>query len=99
MWQFYAEEPKRGELFGRGMSGMDKIAGYEPSLLLNGYPWDELDNGTVVDVGGSHGTISFSIARRFPRLRCIVQDLAVVIEKGKAIRPADLTDRVSFMEQ
>ncbi len=52
----------------------------------------------MVDVGGSHGSISIAIARSFPSLHFIVQDRPQVVQEGEAKLPADLQDRVTFME-
>ena len=95
MYNFFKEHPQRGKKFAQAMSFVDKVKGYEPHFLLDNYPWER--NRTVVDVGGSHGTVAISIAKRFPNINCIVQDLPNVIEEGKAKLPADLVDRVTFM--
>ena len=72
---------------------------------LNGfgqaYPWETIGDGdgkgTVVDLGGSIGTSSILLARRFPKLKFIVQDLPGPIENGKKAVPPDVSDRVEFM--
>ena len=79
------------------MSSLDKQKGYEPSLLLNNYPW--ADKQLVVDVGGSHGTVMINIAREFPHIKCVVQDLPDVVEEGKSKLPADVAGRVELMPQ
>ncbi|KAL8793410.1 MAG: hypothetical protein Q9195_003996 [Heterodermia aff. obscurata] len=64
--------------------------------IADAYDWALLGESTVVDVGGGHGPISTGLAKLFPQLRFIVQDLPEVIES----RPPDdddLRDRVSFM--
>lgn len=99
MWQFYADNPERSDLFGRAMSAMDSVKGYEPSLLIDGYPWAELGRGTVVDLGGSHGTVMVNIARAFPDLTCYSQDLPEVIEEAKDKLPEDVKDRVKLQVQ
>lgn len=38
-----------------------------------------------------------ALAERFPRIRCIVQDLAKVVTGCQSSVPAHLQDRVSFM--
>ena len=97
MWQVYDDDPARREIFGRGMSGVDKLKGYEPSLLHNGYPWAE--KGAVVDVGGSHGTVMINLVRAFPHLKCVVQDRPSVVEEGKEMLPGDVEGRVDFVAQ
>lgn len=99
MWQVFADDEVRGQKFARHMSGIGKAKGYEPHYLLDGYPWESIGDGVVVDVGGSHGKVAMSIAERFPRLECVVQDLPEAIEEGRSILPVNLSDRVSFMAQ
>ena len=69
----------------------------EHDHILNGFDWDSIGSGTVVDVGGSHGSLSIAIAQRFPTLRCIVQDKPEVVSLGQESLPAHLSGRVSFM--
>ena len=99
MWEVYAENPDRGKKFGRAMGAMAKVRGYEPHLLLEGYPWEDIGTGVVVDVGGSQGSVAISIAQRFPQLKCVVQDLPEVVEEGKTRLPSELIDRVKFQAQ
>ncbi|CAO1604437.1 hypothetical protein XANCAGTX0491_007994 [Xanthoria calcicola] len=72
-------------------------AGLEAHHILKGYDWSSLGESTVVDVGGSHGTLSIAIAQAFPSLRCVVQDRPHVVGLGQENLPSDLHDRVSFM--
>lgn len=65
--------------------------------LLGAYPWGE--HSTVVDVGGSHGSVAISVAERFPHVKCVVQDLPDIVAGGAARLPAGLRDRVTFMAQ
>lgn len=71
--------------------------GLEPRHVLNGFDWESLGKGLVVDVGGSHGSLSIAIAREFPLLKCVVQDKPEVVSLGKSSLSADLLDRVTFM--
>lgn len=58
---------------------------------------DRLAN-IVVDVGGSHGLIAIELARAYPRLKLVVQDLdAAIIKDADSKKPADVADRVRFM--
>lgn len=75
------------------MSGVDE----KRSFLLDNYPWDQ--KCTMVDVGGSHGSIPISVAERFPNMKCFVQDLPGVIEEGKSRLPDTLQGRIEFMDQ
>lgn len=72
--------------------------GYAASHLVDNYPWTELGNGTIVDVGGSQGAYSIPIVQKFPELSCVVQDLPNVVSgAGKSV-PSELTEKVKFMD-
>ena len=83
--------------FKAAMSFLQTFPGLQNSYVLKAFDWASLGNRTVVDVGGSHGLVSMDIAREFPSLRFIVQDLPKVIEDAKTKAPAELGNRVSFM--
>lgn len=72
--------------------------GLEATHLMQGFPWDTLRCGTVVDVGGSDGSISIMLAQSFQSLRFVVQDRPEVVQRGRADLPAEFRDRVAFME-
>ncbi|KAI1211465.1 S-adenosyl-L-methionine-dependent methyltransferase [Annulohypoxylon truncatum] len=91
MYATLAEYPDRAENFGRYFFA-DRDP---PHLLPDNYPWK--GNETVVDVGGSHGSMSISLAKRFPNIKCVVQDLPVNVKEGAARLPPELKDRVTFM--
>ena len=50
---------------------------------------------TVIDSGGSRGVFSIALARRFPAIKCIVQDLPEMIASSSV--PADLEGRLTFL--
>ncbi|KAI1138547.1 putative O-methyltransferase [Hypoxylon sp. FL0543] len=83
---FYIElskNPERARRFGGAMSFFTTGPGYSLSHLTDNYPWDSVGSGTVVDVGGSHGDIAFALARKYPSLRLIVQELPEVVANSK----------------
>ncbi|KAF2193341.1 S-adenosyl-L-methionine-dependent methyltransferase [Zopfia rhizophila CBS 207.26] len=67
---------------------LDKPA-MRPEFAVEGYAWDVHAQGTVVDIGGSHGVIAFKLAERYPAMKIIVQDRPEVVasapkpEKGQ----------------
>ncbi|EXJ71559.1 uncharacterized protein A1O5_05367 [Cladophialophora psammophila CBS 110553] len=63
---------------------------------VTGYDWGALPQGAkVVDMGGSTGHVSITIAQEFPHLRFIVQDLPQVLSQAAPV-PAEVGDRVVF---
>lgn len=83
--------------FKDAMSFLQSIPGLETSSAVKGFDWASLGNGLVVDVGGSHGLVSQDLARAFPNLRFVVQDLPKVVEDAKTKLPAEFADRLTFM--
>ncbi|KAI1394365.1 S-adenosyl-L-methionine-dependent methyltransferase [Hypoxylon trugodes] len=87
MYEIFAGNPERGERFGAYFSRED-----EPGrMLLDNYPWGSHE--TIIDVGGSHGSVAIEIAKKFSKVKCIVQDLADTAAEGASRLPAELQDR------
>lgn len=95
LFEELAKVPWRAERFAGAMSLRARSKGDHVSHLLDGYPWGELGAGTVVDVGGSHGPSSIALAKRFPELLCIVQDLPGTVAGCSA--PPELENRLKYM--
>ncbi|KAF2265350.1 S-adenosyl-L-methionine-dependent methyltransferase [Lojkania enalia] len=67
-------------------------------VLLNAIDWRAAGEVKVVDIGGSGGHDSFELAKSYPNLNIVVQDLrecGPIFEKNV---PTDLKSRVSFRE-
>lgn len=92
MYEILAEDPDRANRFAKYFDRPESTDG-----LLDNYPWEEKD--TMVDIGGSHGSVAISIAERFPNVKCIVQDLPAAVSEGASRLPAPLEGRVTFMSQ
>ncbi|KAI1872857.1 uncharacterized protein JN550_003731 [Neoarthrinium moseri] len=99
MFHFLSEYPERAERFAAAMRFFTQRPGLEPIHVVNNYAWGDIpQGGIVVDVGGSHGIICIELARQFPSLRFIVQDLdEAVIRDAERQRPSELKDRVKYM--
>ena len=96
-FDFFEEHPERMSRFKDAMGFLQTFPGLEPSYVLKAFDWASLGNGLVVDVGGSHGMVSIELAKAFPTLRLVVQDLPKVIEDAEKKMPAELADRVTLM--
>ena len=92
--------PEKAKRFAGAMSSFSSYRGHGPEYLARGFPWASLGNKTVVDVGGSEGKYSIALAKSFPQLKFIVQDLPAVVRAVNAKQPVplELEDRVTFME-
>lgn len=98
IYEELAKYPQRAQRFGDAMTLFNSDQGFEPSYLVDNYDFANIHTGTVVDVGGSHGSVSIEIVQKHPNLHCVVQDFAPVIEEGKRQLPSNLAKQISFME-
>ncbi|KAK2051224.1 O-methyltransferase [Colletotrichum caudatum] len=67
-------------------------------IVLKATDWKAAGKAKVVDVGGSAGNDSFNLARAFPDLSFVVEDMPKVKPIFEANLPAELADRVSYVE-
>ncbi|KAH6908342.1 hypothetical protein BKA70DRAFT_1103744 [Coprinopsis sp. MPI-PUGE-AT-0042] len=85
LWAWFGldtpEQQERKNRFNLGMRGVDAI---QKGAICKAYEWKELpEESVIVDVGGGIGTSSIELAKNFPNLQFIVQDLESVVEAGK----------------
>ena len=83
----------------QGLAGSMKFLQSSPALslriLLKDLEWDvEAYPKTMVDIGGSHGSIFMKLLSSYPGLRSTVQDLPETIESASV--PDDLVGRLEF---
>ncbi|PVI04246.1 putative O-methyltransferase [Periconia macrospinosa] len=84
-YEVLRRDSHRATRFGEAMSFVTQGEGFSLQHLTDGYPWDTIRPGMVVDVGGSHGTTAFAIARKYPHLRFIVQDLPKTVAGSREV--------------
>ncbi|KAL9621055.1 MAG: hypothetical protein Q9160_004440 [Pyrenula sp. 1 TL-2023] len=89
-------DPIRAKRMADAMSFQQSAPHFNNTHLLSSYDWGSVSRGILVDVGGSYGDVAKAIARHFPDMKCVVQDLREVIIKAEV--PADLTTRLTFVE-
>lgn len=76
--------PGNETLRARFQAGMTSIRFAEDITTPSAFPWQTLAPGSViVDVGGGVGLVSWEIAKKFPKLKFVVQDLGDVTEQAK----------------
>lgn len=88
--------------FASYMKNVTASEGTSIKHLLSGFDWAQLRNGAkVVDVGGSSGHASIALARAYPQLNFIVQDLPETIAKtssaGVLSSESEIASRISYM--
>lgn len=97
MFEYLADYPERSSRFANMMRGFTEGKAYDLKYITDFYPWEQHSGGTVVDIGGSHGFVCVALARKFPSISFVVQDLEPVITGGQENVPPDVEGRVSFM--
>ncbi|KAL2846351.1 S-adenosyl-L-methionine-dependent methyltransferase [Aspergillus pseudoustus] len=96
LFTFLVKNPDRFERFNQGMAGLSKSGGRSVKQVVEGFPWAELGEATVVDVGGGNGHVSIALAESYPNLSFIVQDLDGAITSGAAALPGSLQNRIQY---
>ncbi|KAG6833022.1 hypothetical protein H0H87_012280 [Tephrocybe sp. NHM501043] len=98
-WDLQARDTSRGHRFNLAMRGIQTLQPVD--AIIKAYDWDKLpESSTVVDVGGGVGSESIIIARNYPQLEIVIQDLPPVIEDATKLWKADMpTARVTFEVQ
>lgn len=99
MFDFLATQPERASRFAAGMRLYAARPNLDVRYLIDAWSWGDLPEGaTVVDVGGSHGEAAIALARAYPSLNLVVQDIdAPTIRDADARKPADVDGRVRYM--
>lgn len=99
MYEFLSDYPDRSKRFANMMRSFTEGPAFDLKYVTDFYPWEQHSGGTVVDVGGSQGFVSVALARKFPSINFIVQDLEPVITDAHAQEnlASDIASRVSFM--
>ncbi|CAD6937916.1 unnamed protein product [Tilletia controversa] len=104
-WEWLEEKDENGkpreqlERFGLAMLGAGRVV--VPGTLAD-FPWAELDNAKVVDVGGGVGAMCMALASVFPNLSFTLQDRPEVIGQAMKIWSAQYPqfveqNRIQFM--
>ncbi|ORY14243.1 O-methyltransferase-domain-containing protein [Clohesyomyces aquaticus] len=96
-WEYMPKFPNRSQTFADAMSVFTAGSAYGPEALISYFSTNQIFHGTVVDIGGSHGSVSIPIIQKYPGLNCIIQDLPSVVDVAKNNVPPDVRSRVQYM--
>ncbi|ETI28470.1 hypothetical protein G647_00919 [Cladophialophora carrionii CBS 160.54] len=97
LYLYLETHPAEGRSFAAHMRA--QAAQYGDSAIQECYDWGGLKGKTIVDCGGSFGSVAAAIVRKEPTIRCIVQDLPKVVDsaiKATAQDPNFPHDSISF---
>lgn len=93
-FDFLNANPERAKRFAGAMSMTSKAS---LDALATYFDWASLAEGSVVvDIGGSRGHVSADLAKRFPQLRFVVQDMPEVVKGAEEGLPEEVANLVSF---
>ncbi|KAI1408542.1 O-methyltransferase-domain-containing protein [Hypoxylon sp. FL1857] len=94
VYEYFEQRPEKARRFAQAMSSWSQI-NQQVDELRNGFDWGSLKNGKVVDIGGGSGHISVELARKFPSLQFIVQDIS---PQMLSQAEQDVDSRVTFQQ-
>ena len=97
MFEELKKHPLRMQRFANAMSMISNGDGFQPSHLVNAYPWEKAEIKVLVDVGGSQGMSSIALTQAYPSIHCIVQDFSEVVSEGQLALSPELSNRIEFM--
>ncbi|KAF7929020.1 hypothetical protein EAE99_004764 [Botrytis elliptica] len=98
LFKYLEQSPELMARFVGAMEGVNKDPSQSQKHVITGYPWAELGEATVVDVGGSSGFLSVELAKNYPKLNFVVEDYKKNVEQGAAQLSSELTNRVKFLQ-
>jgi hypothetical protein len=94
-FEFLAKRPDRAKRFAGAMSSTSTAS---LNALSDNFDWASLSPGSVVvDVGGSQGHVSIHLARKYPHLKFVVQDMPTVVDGAGEKVPEDVRERVEVV--
>ncbi|KAI0015114.1 S-adenosyl-L-methionine-dependent methyltransferase [Xylariomycetidae sp. FL0641] len=99
IYEVFSQFPERARRFANAMRAFTQSTGFALRHVAENFPWADIPGGgTVVDVGGSQGHVCAELARRYPTLRFVVQDLAPVIAAAQQDTSLDaaIRERITF---
>jgi hypothetical protein len=84
MFVTFGKDPPRAKRFGGAMASLTGGEGYEVAHLVNNYDFADVDarEGVFVDVGGSHGFVCVDLAKKWKKMKFIVQDLQRMVDSA-----------------
>ncbi|KAH7316500.1 putative O-methyltransferase [Stachybotrys elegans] len=84
MFATLSKDPTRAQRFGRAMVSLTGGEGYEVSYFVDSYDFASLNEqeGTFVDIGGSHGFVCVELAKKWDKMKFIVQDLPKMLDSA-----------------
>ena len=103
-FDYVRKSPEMTDLFSGYMRNVTASETWSLQHAVDGFDWASLPIGAkVVDIGGSHGQLAVQVAREFPHLNFVVQDLPETVATAQKAFEADteieqsIKNRIEFM--
>lgn len=101
MWQMLEEDYPQGQGMKLFSAAMETTLLYTmgPTLspYIHGFDWGSFGTGTVIDVGGGSGHVEVNLAKKFPNLDFVIQDLPTNAEPAQTLIDQHKSrDRIKF---
>ncbi|KAI0474679.1 S-adenosyl-L-methionine-dependent methyltransferase [Xylaria cf. heliscus] len=97
VYDMLASNPQSASRFSDTMKVFASSPEYSLSFVVDHPFWERFSKSLVVDIGGSGGHVAMALAKKYPRLEVVVQDLGIITDEANAEVPDDLRGRVRFM--
>ncbi|KAI8675024.1 Methyltransf-2 domain-containing protein [Fusarium keratoplasticum] len=100
MFATFGKNPVRAKRMGQAMASLTGGKGYEVSYFVDNYDLSDVDanEGTLVDVGGSHGFVCVDLGKKWKKMKFVVQDLQKTVDSApKPIcEDQDVAERITL---
>jgi hypothetical protein len=90
-----SHQPERAETMAFAIETLGTIM--PDSVIVDNYDWASLGTATIVDVGGGKGLACRQLAKHFPKLSFVVQDLEGTVAAGRDTLPAEFKESITYM--
>ncbi|CAG9995810.1 unnamed protein product [Clonostachys byssicola] len=97
MFATFGKDPARAKRMGGAMASLTGGEGYEVRHFVDSYDLREIDEkaGVLVDIGGSHGFVCTDLAKKWRKMKFVVQDLPKTVDSA----PKPISDDESVAER
>ncbi|KAI1873154.1 uncharacterized protein JN550_003407 [Neoarthrinium moseri] len=97
IYQVLTGNPERAYRFSNNMKAYMLMQEYNVSHVITDYDWGSLGHVQLVDVGGGAGHVTMELAKHFPKISVVVQDMERMVEKEGSRIPIELAERFKYV--
>lgn len=95
--QLLDDEPDFHKRYDSAMYANRNNMMYSVDHIAQGFDFASFGDGLMVDVAGGVGAVSRGLAKHFPKMKFVIQDLPEVISQAPAVEDS-IKEQISFME-